>query len=918
MKRQITVGLGILLFVSACTTVNLNPSDSEPRQSAAADTTKQDGKEPFKEWAEAIKDTRAIEGLFTFHLKRDNTLYMELQAGQIGQDFGMVIHLSRGIPEFGLNDGLPTLTWDTQLMRFERSGDMVYLVHRNPRFTADASSPIRASLEENVGHSIVGAFKIQSIHKEKKSLLVDVTGFFVSDYANTATWLKMVYNNKPVVFDKEKSHIGTVQGFPKNVELDAELTFQASEPPNFEVTYVSDYRSIPVGIRYSLFALPETPMQPRYGDDRVGHFLTAVWDFSRDREHDPYLRYVNRWRLEKKDPAAEVSEPVQPIVFYIDRTVPKEYRMYVKEGIEAWNVAFEQAGFKNAIEVREAPENDSTWSAEDIRYSTVRWTTDPGAWAIGPSQVDPRTGEILNADILVSSGFTRYRVDEYADIVAPDGMNRWFNGSQELLQRLPREWAQRLCLAGMGRMHQLRFQHIMLAGLGIIEGGKPIPEAYLGDAIRDLVMHEVGHTLGLRHNFKASSGIPVDRLQDKEFTGRHGTSLSVMDYAPVNIALDPSLQGHHYNVRVGTYDVWAIEYAYTPIYEQTSDGPLARTGTLVTTPEAESVGLKKIAGLVAEPLHTYGTDEDNWLGAYAVDPLTNAWELGSDPLTFARDRTSLVARVQPVLEQRLIAEGEGYQRLRGAFLTLLSERYSSLLPTIKMVGGLYTARDHKLDKGERVPFTPVPAARQRETVALLVEKAFAEDAFRFDPALLNRLAPNRYSHWGTGYEVMPLDFPIHEYVSAVQGGLLELLLHPARLERMIDNGVRVPAGEEHYTPGELFQTLTAAIWSELGTGQTRVQTIHSFRRNLQRSYTDQLIRLLLNAPGWMRNESTGPVPIEPPEHARSLVRLELVELSQRIDQSIANAPDRDTRAHLIETKTRIDRALSADMVIQVK
>lgn len=898
--RRLTLS-ALALALAACVQV-YPPRESgpAPTQGPQADQEKKDEKGPFKPYGEVLKDTRAIDGLIKMHLKRDRSLFLELRPDQLEQDFGLVLHYSRGVGDFNVHDGL--YLSEARLVRFRRVGDQILLVHRNPRFTAEAGTPMRASLDENVGHSVLAAFEIKSEHAESKSLVIDASEFFVSDYAGIAPDLKFYYGNKPIIFDKKRSWVGTVQGFPRNVEIDAELTFQASDPPAFGGEGVSDWRSIPIGVRYSIFALPEHPMRPRLGDDRVGHFLTAQRDFSRDRKETPYVRYVNRWRLEKKDPSAEVSEPVQPIVYYIDRTVPVEYRKYVKEGIEGWNKAFEAAGFRNAVVARDVPENDSTWSAEDIRYSTVRWSAAHRmGYAIGPSQTDPRTGEILNADILISSTFVTGWLYDYQELAGPDEMIRRFQETQRLQREMRPELAGRVCLAEMGKAHQLGVQYALLVGLGRLAGGRPMPEEFLGDAIRDLVLHEVGHTLGLRHNFKGSSGIPHERLHDTSFTKQHGVTLSVMDYGPVNVAVDAKRQGHYWNKEVGTYDVWAIRYAYQPF---PASGYVAGASTQsngTANPESELEALREIARLSAEPLHTYGTDEDNWLGPFAVDPLTNAWDLGSEPVRYGRDRVALIRRVQPTLEKRLIAEGDGYQRLRGALNTLIFERYVSLSPVAKAVGGLYVARDHKGDPNGRLPFTPVPAAKQREAVALLVESAFAEDAFRFDSELLNKLAPNRWAHWGVGWFVTPLDFPIHDYVGFVQSALLDELLTPIRLRRVVDNEVRAPRGSA-YRMSELFASLSDAIWSELGSLPERPRAVTSFRRNLQRAHAERLIAF-----------ATRP-PIGTPEDARSLARLHLKRISGRIEMALRDdGLDDLTRAHLDETRVRIERALEAEL-----
>lgn len=913
MRLITAVLLSLVIVAAGCTTVNLSPTGEVTAQKTSAAKTdgssakKDEKKPPFKDWKEVLKDTEAVEGYFKTHLKRDHTLYLEIPKDRLDDEFGLVMHYSRGVGVFNLHDGLPLS--DTRLMRFERHGDKVYLVHVNSNFTAEEGSAMETSLEDNRGNSVVDAFDIASEDSSSKALLIDLTGWFVSDYARIGDRIEPYFNRKPIAFDKGRSYLQQVQGFPKNVEIDALLTFKASDPPTVSSAGVSDFRSIPVGVRYSIFDLPDDPMQPRAGDDRVGYFLDAVRDFSRDREYNPYVAYITRWRLEKKDPSADLSEPVKPIVYYVDRSVPKQYRKYVKEGIEAWNKAFEAAGFKNAIVAKDPPADSAAWSAEDIRYSTVRWTAAHSmGYAIGPSQSDPRTGELLNADILISSTFVRGWANEYAEMIAPETMIDRYRAAEEAMMLLPPGTAERVCLAEMGKSHQLGLQHAAMAALGLIDGAKPLPDEVLGQALKDLIMHEVGHTLGLRHNFKSSSAVPFDRLNDMEFVRKNGLATSVMDYNPTNIAVDPSDQGFFNNVEVGAYDMWAIQYGYTPATEPA--GTNGDSENLPAPAEQEKMLLESIASRSAEPLLAFNTDEDTHLGAMAVDPSSNTWDLSADPMAYAQSRRALVARIQPRIEERLIADGESYARLRGATSGLVFERVLSTLPLTKTIGGLYFNRDHKSDPNARDPFVPVPAARQREVMDFIAANIFAADAFDVDAEMLNKLPPNRLSHWGTGYTTTPVDFPIHSLISSAQSWILDQLMDNGRLTRMIDNTVRTPAGDR-YTVSEFFSKLTSEIWSEIQKPSSP-RDANSFRRNLQRMYVGHLTRVMLDI---RPTPSSRPAP----EDARSLARLELTELSDRIGGALASPSlDRTMRAHLLESKVRIDEALDVTVTVEAK
>ncbi len=929
--RPFAAGLLLAAFlVAGCASGRGQPSGDPPGADAEAAAQEEDDT-PFEEWSEVLEDTREIEGYFTFHLKRDNTLYLEVDPERLGTDFGMLAHYSRGLGDLFVQEGLPA-SGGTELLRLRRSGDELYLVRRNPRFTADEGSAMEASMEENVGHSVLAAFEIEGRHDSTGHLLVDATDFFVSDYANTSATLEAAYGDHPVTFDGDRSYVERVQGFPENVEIDAFLTYASGDPPAFGGPGLSDFRSIPIGIRYSIFALPEEPMERRPADLRVGHFMTAQQDFSRDQATDPYHRYVHRWRLEKTDHDRETAPPVEPIVYYIDRSVPERYRPHVREGIEAWNEAFRAAGFEDAVEARLAPD-DSTWSAEDVRYSTVRWTAAHNmGYAIGPSQVDPRSGEILNADILISSEFVQGWLRTYEELVAapgarggeserassaaersgPAGLLLRHREAQEALARTRPEALPYLCMAESFRSQQMGTLYAVLAARGLLESDGEMPEEYFGAALKDLIMHEVGHTLGLRHNFRGSTDIPNDRLHDRDYTREHGVSLSVMEYAPVNLALDESEQGHYFNPSVGAYDEWAVTYAYVPLYEQPADGPVARSGSVATTPEARSAVLSKIAGLSDDPHHAYATDEDARFGPFAVDPSANTGDLGSDPLLWARDRQRLVESVMPELSDRLVAEGESWHRLRDGVTSLYFTKWVALMPATKAVGGLYVSRDHKGQPGARPPFRPVPAERQREALDLLAEEAFSEDAFGADPTTLNRLAPDLWFDWRRSFTgMLPLDYPVHRQVLVFQRFLLQDLLHPERLHRVVDNQLRTPDGVEPFTLGELFATLTDAVWSEVArSGSPR--EVASVRRNLQRAHLERLEALLLreSMPG-----IGGEVTV--PHDARALARAELTELGDRLERATRadGGLTRESRAHLEESRARIDRALEASLTM---
>jgi hypothetical protein len=634
-------------------------------------------------------------------------------------------------------------------------------------------------------------------------------------------------------------------------------------------------------------------MTPRLADERVGYFLTAIKDFGRDSQENFWSRYVNRWRLEKKDPSAALSEPVKPIVFYLDHTIPAEYKPYVKMGIEGWQKAYEAAGFKNAIIALDAPD-DSTWDAEDVRYSTIRWitSTQPAFGAIGPSRTDPRTGEILDADILFEASMIQGFRNAYRRYTGPDA---WQNAilpetrMNEAPQWLPLD---RRCDAEAGAADGAALMHVALLMDGAMPPGSPVPEEYMKQAIVWVTMHEVGHTLGLRHNFRSSTSTPFDKLNDKAWVAEHGMYSSVMEYPTPNISTDRSKQGFYYSPNVGTEDIWRIRYGYTP--------------SGAKDVQADYAAVAKIADESLEPGHEYSTDDDTY-PAYALDPRSNIYDLGDDPLAFAKDRTAYLASLwkNPKLEDRILGPDGSFPVLRRAMDTLLQQYGIALGMAVKYVGGSYMDRVRRNQEHE--PLTPVPAAKQREALDFLSERAFAADAFAISPQLLNRLAPDRWSHWGMNVGFGPggdrFDYDLNGRVLGIQAALLNGLTTPSLLSRLRESESRA---KDAFRLADLFDRMTRSLWGEVGGGTGTATAFRalegpSTRRDLQRLYVDRLANMIVNP-------ATGA-----PDDARALARLQLQRIDARCARVLAaDTPIGDyTRAHLLESRARIKRAMEA-------
>jgi hypothetical protein len=867
------------------------PAIAAPKAPPAKPAGAADEKDkPYQDWKKVTRDAEVKKGLFTLYHKREN-LYLELAPDQLDKPVLGIFSLARGIGMNGVLGGLPV---NDRLLEFHRSGDRVLVIEKNTRFSAPTGSAFEKARDLSMGHSVIASLKVESVHDSTKAVLVDLAPFLVSDLPDIGEWMRGAFSNKAVRFDKDRSALSSIKVFPENVEIEALLTYSPNDRQNFGLATVPDDRYIPVTIHYSFSKLPEKPMLPRLADDRTGYFLTVMKDFSRDTKEHFFVRYANRWRLEKKDPNAALSEPVKPIVYYIDHTVPQRYREYVRQGIERWQKAYEAAGFKNAIIAKDAPD-DPEWDPEDVRYSTIRWITSspPSFGAIGPSRVDPRTGEILDADILFEASIVQRRWRIYQTLMGSPTASTGSETSSPVAA-WPGADPDHRCelqagMAGGGALAQLA---MTMTDADAAAAG-PLWEQYVGDMLIHTTLHEVGHTLGLRHNFRSSMATPLEKLHDKAWTAQNGLVASVMDYATPNIDYTGTSQGEYYGVWPGTADAWMIRYGYAP--------------SGAADVEADYAFARRIADESEKPGHEYSTDEDT-NGPFALDPRTNHWDLGSDPLAFARERASWVSGLwkNPKLEEKVLPEGGEYPVLRRAMDGLFEQYGIALGLAVKWVGGQYNSRSHRGQPGAVAALRPVPAVKQREALDFIAARAFAVNAFSVDPGLLNKLGPDRWSHWGVGEQFgvftgPRLDYNFNDKALAIQTGLLETLTAPMLMARVREAESR---SADPYRLSEHFDRLTRAIWGEVGGASApalKALDGPGTRRELQRAYVDRLAAMVVAPPAGT------------PDDARALARLQLARIDGRASRTLAGElPLGDyTRAHLMESRARIKRALEA-------
>ncbi|QDU79984.1 hypothetical protein Pla110_17060 [Polystyrenella longa] len=873
------------------------------------------------------KGMKHVSGMWDIYYSEEKML-VHLKSTHLNKDYLFLTSIARGISEGAVLGGMSWGFGDDVLWSFKKVGEKIHVLRRNVRFKADPKTPEAEAVKLAYSDSVLYALPI--LETEKGGDLVDMSKIFMSDDQGIGRSLGAGFR-----FASDRSTWSSIKAFPHNVELQVAAVYSGI---GREFDTVPDARGVQINVHYSISELPKSSYKPRVADDRVGYFLTVHKNFSKNPEERHFVRYINRWNLEKEAPDAKRSLPKKPIVFHMEKTIPKHLRPIVRGGILEWNKAFEKIGFDSAIQVVQQSE-DETWDPEDVRYNTFRWITAEAGFAMGPSRVNPLTGEILDADIIFDASFLRYWQMRYELFSAesarelmgrnlpPSVVNRWnqrqetilpnnlavklepLRQYQESLSSHSHEMGNHSCYYCNGMQQQMGFAAAVLMAQEDKDKDKEgekkdeLPEEFLEQALKEVVMHEVGHTLGLRHNFKASSWKTLEELSNKEAGHENGIVASVMDYAPANIAPDKESQGLYYTTTLGPYDEWAIEYGYKV--------------------DADDKELPKIAARGHEEGLEYATDEDTTY--YNSDPLTNRFDLGKDPLQYVTRQMKLTSDLIPKVIERASEDGESYQRVRTAFNMLFSEYWRSAIFAARYVGGIYVHRDHKGDS-ERPPFKVVEAEKQREAMALLMESVF--DSPTYDSKVLNYLGPSRWRHWGTN-DLNRLDYPIHDQVAVMQKQILMHLLGGLTLSRLYENETKVAPEEAIYSVSEHLQLMVDGIFSEWkaaeaeGEFNIRAPYIDSFRRNIQRQTLKELIYLVnqgLETPDETLSDFMERLSFasEVPEEARTLARIHLQKLDEQITATLGNDKlklDDYSRAHLQDSQLRIRQVLNSTFTI---
>lgn len=795
------------------------PEEAEKEAEEKAEGEEEDEKEKKKEKTidDIVGEHTAMDGLFKLYQDPKNgALRMEISEDQIGKEFIYFSHIADGVVEAGHFRGQYR---NQKVFRIERHFDKIEFVELNPYFYFNPESALSRAADANISKASISTHKIEAKSEEGDHYLIKVDGLFKSEALDQ---VKRSPNPQRKPWEQfnlgklsgGKTRIVDVHNYPENTAVTVNYVYSNPAPQNrgswFDIT---DARNVSVKVQHTLVEMPDNDFKPRFDDARVGYFLDYVNDMT-DHGATPWRDMINRWNLVKKDPTAEISEPIEPIVWWIENTTPVDLRSTIKDAVESWNIAFEEAGFKNAIVVKEQPD-DADWDAGDIRYNVLRWTSSPippfGGY--GPSFTNPRTGQILAADIMLEFAFltNRMNASKVFETSALGKTSPASNGeAATFMEQLKKH--ERFCdMAGHLQLNNMLGKTLAAANGQGPEASKKLVE----EAIYYLMLHEVGHTLGLNHNMKATQARAYDEAHDIDAQA-DGLAGSVMDYPSINFAPPGEEQAHYYTIRPGTYDIWAIQFGYDPDL----DNPAKRKAHLARSTEKALV---------------FGNDADDMRApGKAIDPRVNIYDMTDDAIRFAEDRLKLDRDAMGKLQDKFTVDGHSYQELRNAYLVLTGDMAWQGRVASRYVGGVYVDRAVAGQPGAAAPYRPVEKEKQEQAMKLLRDYIFAPDAFAGDPELFQHLAIQRR---GFFHFVRNEDPTLHGRALAIQADILNHVLHPNTLMRITDSGLY----GNSYSVNEMMTDLTNAIFEADSRG-----AVNTFRQELQVHYVKKLIDVFEN------------------------------------------------------------------------
>ncbi len=839
---------------------------AQKTKDAAPPSTDSAKKSPKAGLADKIKSSRKIEGLLTVYQDTaTGSVQLYIKKNQLGKKFIYQSFSMGGPTSLFLNQNMIRATW---LFKIRKAFDKIEFAQQNTNFYYDSTNAVSKAANVDVTEAVFYSEKISA--EDSAGYLISADALFLSDKLDP---IKPVFppNIPPTAvfnlgnLNVAKSKYDKIRSFPKNTDIVVDLAFENPVPFNQGGKDITDARYNRIHFQHSFLEAPENDFRPRRDDPRVGYFTEEV-DNLTTIDVPNYKDVIHRWNLKKKDPSAALSEPVEPIVWWVENTTPVEYRQTIVEAGLKWNEAFEKAGFKNAVVMKIMPDT-ATWDPADISYNVIRWVSSatPPYGAIGPSFVNPETGQILGADITVE-WFSGSATPIFEELFNTESSENAVDASQLIFPSIRKNQMMN-CTLGQ----ELKTQYT--AGLTALEAAGAAPEEIKEmhkQFLYFLVLHEMGHTMGLNHNMKASQMLSPEEVNNKEITHKLGLQGSVMDYPAINVALDHSKQGDYYTTKPGPYDLWAIEYGYTEC-----------------NPAEEENVLNKILSRSTDPKLAFGNDADDMRtpGGNGIDPRVMVNDMSNDMVAYATDRFKLVNNLMAKIKDKYSKPGRSYAELRSRYNILNGQRNSMAASVSRYIGGVYVDRSFVGQNSTNKPFTPVPVAYQKKALDLLGKYIFAPNAFDADAQLFPYLQLQRrgFNFINTTEDPKP-----QNTVLAMQMGVLAHVLSVNTLQRINTSSLY----GNTYSVTEVMNDLTKALFDA-----DKMSAVNLYRQNIQTEYVKMIINI--------SNSENPANHYDDPSKAAAYNTLKKIKALL----ATAASPNEQTKAHRANLIFMIDKAL---------